>query len=124
MNEMILSELAFQLEREDSNGTLLNKANFPVVVPPKEPQTFSGNNIVTVSKNVNGETVTAKNFATNNNISRPRNKFILARNILSKVVKNCENLSTDDTSRIVSKVCIIDEPNGVQLYHIHLSNSD
>ncbi|KAH3684018.1 hypothetical protein WICPIJ_004990 [Wickerhamomyces pijperi] len=122
-DKSVLSEIVFQLDPLDNwENEFLDKDHFPVVLPPKEQQKFQGNNIVTVSNNINGETVTSANhYNPNNNISRPRNKFILARNILSKVVKNSDDVSTDDISRIISKLWSKNQNGYLQFYFNYVS---
>ncbi|KAH3680107.1 hypothetical protein WICMUC_000508 [Wickerhamomyces mucosus] len=97
MNEP-LAVLNFMLEPEAESGTLLEKTKFPVVLIPKESQILFNGNIVTVSGNSNEKKISETLYTSNSNISRPRNRFILARNILSKVVKHCVHLNSEDVS--------------------------
>lgn len=96
---MIVSTLRVQLNRSKKEVNkkdlaFLSNREFPIALKPK-----------------NKHTKGVKMFYTrdtrqqHNTIKRPRNKFILARTILSKVVKaQSTELTNDDTSRIISWV--------------------
>lgn len=96
---IIVSTLKVQLksskkEVQEKDLAFLSNREFPIALKPKQT-------------NIKGEKVfyTRDAKQRHNTTKRPRNKFILARTILSKVVKaQSTELTNDDTSRIISWV--------------------
>lgn len=103
----ILSKISFTLTKTDlPTKVFWEKKQFPVASPlaaganvPRSPKeiTFAHLSSGTSTKSIYV-------YAPHNNVARPRNKFIIARTILSRIVKTRHPWSTNDVSKIISKV--------------------
>ncbi len=106
-SEECLASVTFKLKKkETSKSKTFEKKRFPVVVRPKVPVIPTDNhqfvNFTEESSTVPSSTV----YCPKSDVARPRNKFIIARSVLSKPVKSIFKGSTDDVSRIISIVSI------------------
>ncbi|CCH42180.1 hypothetical protein BN7_1724 [Wickerhamomyces ciferrii] len=103
--ETNLSFVSFKLKKVDnSKEEILQKDKFPVVIRPVTNNIIKGShqfvNFTEQSSTVPASLV----YSRQPEIARPRNKFIIARSVLSKPVKNIYKDNTDDVSRIISMV--------------------
>ncbi|CAM9019458.1 unnamed protein product [Wickerhamomyces anomalus] len=115
-SEECLASVTFKLKKkETSKSKTFEKKRFPVVVRPKVPVIPTDNhqfvNFTEESSTVPSSTV----YCPKSDVARPRNKFIIARSVLSKPVKSIFKGSTDDVSRIISIV------SNFQFYFQYLS---
>lgn len=100
-----LASIKFKLEKKPKKSNIFQKQRFPVVVRPKE-SVIAKNTHQFVNFTEESSTVPTSMVysAGKDDVARPRNKFIIARSVLSKPVKSTYHGSTDDISRIISIV--------------------
>lgn len=102
-NDAVLTSLSVQLNMTSQDPEFLKQKQFPVAMKPKNLiVSMAGHRI---SSNIaSGRTSAARSLDFRKSIPRPRNKFIIARTMLSKLVKTGYSCNTDDKSKIISIV--------------------
>jgi hypothetical protein len=104
MEEEVLASLSFQLAPSEKSISFLKSKEFPIALKPESLVKAQGGRQIHYA---NSHQLRASGLQTA--IPRPRNRFILARSILSKIITSRYSCSTDDTSRIISVVSMFPE---------------
>lgn len=100
-----LASVTFKLKRaKTTNSSSLHKRRFPVVVRPTVPVVRRDNHQFVNFTEESSTVPTSTVYCPKNDVARPRNKFIIARSVLSRPVKSIFKGSTDDVSKIISIV--------------------
>jgi hypothetical protein len=106
LEEKVLASLSFQLAPSEKNTCFLKSKEFPIALKPESLVKAQGGREI---KYANSHQV--RDSGVQIAIPRPRNRFILARSILSKIITSRYSCSTDDTSRIISVVSMLSQSN-------------
>lgn len=103
-----LISISFKLEQAKIAPTEVNKKKFPYVVKPKSSSAAQLDRHFMNTTQQNQNLPKVKLYTPENDIPRPRNNFILARSMLSKLVRGFTDGATDQISKVISIVSISD----------------